>query len=423
MRNMYVLKLGLMTVAVVIASGIIVTNHAAVTSKSVALFFNQDAQKDEQPKGFVGFRLGDGPEPGTIAVLGVGKDGPAEKAGIRAGDILIKVDDFFVKTGPDTTRFIVGHKPGDKIIMLIKRDGQEMNIPVTVGTRPAGAIGPPAPAAPAETYDPLVKIQTEDYAKARSLFKTKLLRQGPAPQPWKPVNPPTGVTAIEYTSGELKLKAWVSHPANEKRKNPAVLFLHGGFAFDYPDDWNVSQPYRDAGFVVLTPMLRGENGQAGSFSFLYNEVDDVLAAAEYLSKLPYVDAKRLYLAGPSAGGTLALLTAMTSRRFRAVASFSASPDQVLLCTRAKNAARDVPIDINDLRELEMRSPLAYATSLKCPARIYVGTQELQFQKTNQLTAKLALDHGVDAEAILVEGDHESSVPPGIKQSIAFFQKN
>jgi dienelactone hydrolase len=415
-----------MIATVVIASGSIVisvSNQAALTSKGVDVFLNQEPQKDEPPRGFVGFRLGDGPKPGTIAVIGVGKDGPAEKAGIKAGDILIKVGDFNVKTGPDTTRFIISQKPGDQVIMLIKRDGKEMSITVTIGTRPANATRPPEPAAPAETYDPLVKIQTEDYAKARSQFKTKLLRQGPAPQPWKPVKPPTGVSEVEYASGMLKLKAWVGHSADEKRKSPAVLFLHGGFAFDYPDDWNVSQPYRDAGFVVLTPMLRGENGQAGYFSFLYNEVEDVLAAAEYLSKLPYVDAKRLYLAGPSAGGTLALLTAMTSSRFRAVASFSASPDQVLLCARAKNAARDVPVDINDLRELEMRSPLAYAASLKCPARIYVGTQEPQFQKTNQLTARLAKEHGVDAEAILVEGDHESSVPPGIKQSIAFFQKN
>jgi hypothetical protein len=52
----------------------------------------------------------------------------------------------------------------------------------------------------------------------------------------------------------------------------------------------------------------------------------------------------------------------------------------------------------------------------------VGTREPQFQTTNQLTARLAKEHGVDAEAILVEGDHESSVAPAVKQSIAFFQK-
>src|SRR5262249_38740502 len=150
-------------------------------------------------------------------------------------------------------------------------------------------------------------------------------------------------------------KAWVSQPDDPARKQPAVLFLHGGFAFGYPDDWDASKPYRDAGFVVMTPMFRGENGQAGSFSFLYDEVDDALAAAERLSKLPYVDGNRIFIAGPSAGGTVALLAAMTSNRFRAAASFSATPDQVVFCQHARNAARDIPFDIKNVRELEMRS--------------------------------------------------------------------
>lgn len=421
---MQLLKLRPTSAPVVIASAIVITaaSHAALTFTSAGLLFNWEPQKEAPPKGFAGFRLGDGPEPGMIAVIGVGKDGPAEKAGIRPGDILINVGDRAVKTGPDTTRMIMAMKPGDLVIIRVNRDGQEIDIPVTIGTRPASTVVQAEPPQ-ADTYDPLVKIQTEDYATARSQFKTKLVRQGPAPESWKPVTPPAGVRKIEYLSGGLKLKAWLGRPANQKGRLPAVLFLHDGFAFDYPDDWDDSQPYRDAGFVVLTPMLRGENGQAGSFSWFYNEVDDVLAAAKYLEKLPYVDDKRLFLAGPTAGGTLALLTAMTVSRFRAVASFSASPDQVLLCAEAKNAAREAPVDINDLRELEMRSPLAYAASLKCPARLYVGTQESQFQKTTQLTAKLATEHGVDAEAILLEGGLRRSVALGIMYSIAFFQKN
>ena len=54
----------------------------------------------------------------------------------------------------------------------------------------------------------------------------------------------------------------------------------------------------------------------------YDEVDDVLAAAEALADLPEVDSGHLYLAGHSAGGTLALLAAMSSQRFRAAASLS-----------------------------------------------------------------------------------------------------
>lgn len=63
---------------------------------------------------------------------------------------------------------------------------------------------------------------------------------------------PVAVNEVLYTPGELRHKAWVSQPKDDKRKQPAVLFLHGGFGFDL-DDWQSSQPYRDAGFIVLTP--------------------------------------------------------------------------------------------------------------------------------------------------------------------------
>ena len=77
----------------------------------------------------------------------------------------------------------------------------------------------------------------------------------------------------------------------------------------------------------MIPTLRGENGLPGAYSMFYNEVD-VLAAAEALAKHPGVDGTRLYVSGHSVGGTLALLAAMSSKRFRAAASFSGSPDQV-----------------------------------------------------------------------------------------------
>jgi len=263
---------------------------------------------------------------------------------------------------------------------------------------------------------PIVEVQQEDYAQARSRFHTKLLRKASAPQPWSPVKPPAGVTEVEYPSGDLRLKMWVNRPADANRKHPAVLFLHGGFAFDM-DDWELSQPYRAAGFVVMTPMLRGENGQPGSFTLWYDEVDDVLAAAEFLSKQPYVDANSLYVAGSSSGGTLSLLAAMASKRFRAAASFSASPDQALL---VKHAKIDLPFDKTDPRELQLRSPLAYAASFKCPVRIYYGTQD-HFVLTSQRSAAIAKKRGLDVEAVPIEGDHGSSVPPAIKLSISFFQ--
>src|SRR2546423_6583221 len=123
---------------------------------------------------------------------------------------------------------------------------------------------------------PEMELQNTDYAEDRKQFKTRLVEKGPAPQDADEVQTPEGVKEVEYPSGNLRLKAWVTEPPKDGGKRPAVLFLHGGFAFG-EDDWETARPYRDAGFVVMTPMLRGENDQPGFYSMFYDEVEDVLA--------------------------------------------------------------------------------------------------------------------------------------------------
>src|SRR6185437_12565857 len=61
-------------------------------------------------------------------------------------------------------------------------------------------------------FHPLVPIQHEDYARARSHFHTKLLRLEPAPQSFEPMSPPAGVSEVTYSSS-LGLRAWLSRPA------------------------------------------------------------------------------------------------------------------------------------------------------------------------------------------------------------------
>jgi dipeptidyl aminopeptidase/acylaminoacyl peptidase len=266
---------------------------------------------------------------------------------------------------------------------------------------------------------PGLELQEEDYAQVRAHFRTKLLRRGPAPQEWGPVHRPAGVPEVTYHSGDLALRAWLHEPDAREVRHPAVLYLHGGWAFG-EDDWEQSRPFREAGFVVLMPLLRGENGQPGSFTMFYHEVDDVLAAAGYLAGLPSVDPKRLYLAGHSAGGTHTLLAAMASDRFRAAAALSASPDRIAFVRSGWQAA--VPFDVSDIREFQVRSPVAYATSLKCPTRLYVGSRETGFLASTRRTALLARDRGLNVEAVVVPGDHFSSVPEALRQAILFFRQ-
>src|SRR5215470_13901823 len=128
----------------------------------------------------------------------------------------------------------------------------------TPGERSAAPIAPGADAVAARdgakalpSWDPEVAVQAEDYRVVRETFRTKLTRHGPSPQTVPMPAPPTGATSVDIPSGSLWFKAWISQPASgDHGKRPAVVFLHGGFGFD-TSDWDMTAPYRDAGYVVL----------------------------------------------------------------------------------------------------------------------------------------------------------------------------
>jgi serine protease DegQ len=72
---------------------------------------------------------------GTI-IAGVLKNGPADKAGIRPGDILVAVDGKPVTDTTDMLNLIAQLTPGKKARMTVLRKSQESNIDITVGKRP-----------------------------------------------------------------------------------------------------------------------------------------------------------------------------------------------------------------------------------------------------------------------------------------------
>jgi dipeptidyl aminopeptidase/acylaminoacyl peptidase len=268
-------------------------------------------------------------------------------------------------------------------------------------------------------FHPRASLQHQDYVAARSRFRTKLLRIGPAPQGFKPLALPADATEVTYSSSPDQLKAWLFTP-DTPGPHSAVLYLHGGHAFD-SGDWDAAQPYRDAGFVVAAPILRGENGQPGTFSMYYDETDDVLAAIEYLRHLKSVDPHRIFVAGHSVGGTMTMLAALTSKHIRAAAAFSGSPDQLLYVSLAPGAKERAPFDYKDERELIMRSPLAFAAYFKCPLRIYYGSKEPEFEFTSEETARVARSSRKDVQVIVEPGNHKTHLPLSIEDSIKFFK--
>ncbi len=95
---------------------------------------------DEAAKGSIGIQIKI--EEGKIVVVEPIKDSPAEKAGIKSGDVLVKINDFAIKQADadeddlkSAVEEVVKSKPGSKMKVVVKRDEKEMTIEVTVGKR------------------------------------------------------------------------------------------------------------------------------------------------------------------------------------------------------------------------------------------------------------------------------------------------
>jgi len=62
--------------------------------------------------------------------------GPAERAGLEAGDVVTKVGDTEVSSPDDVAQAITDNKPGDKVEVTVRRGGDERTVGVTLGQRP-----------------------------------------------------------------------------------------------------------------------------------------------------------------------------------------------------------------------------------------------------------------------------------------------
>lgn len=64
------------------------------------------------------------------------RDGPAERGGLRAGDVIVAVDGKRVADTRDLINATAAVKPGTRGEFTVQREGKEMKIPVEVGRRP-----------------------------------------------------------------------------------------------------------------------------------------------------------------------------------------------------------------------------------------------------------------------------------------------
>ncbi|MBA1243936.1 MULTISPECIES: Do family serine endopeptidase AlgW [Pseudomonas] len=77
-----------------------------------------------------------------IVVAGIFRDGPAQKAGLQLGDVILSIDNEPAADGRKSMNQVARTKPGDRIGIDVMRNGKTLKLTAEVGLRP-----PPAPAA------------------------------------------------------------------------------------------------------------------------------------------------------------------------------------------------------------------------------------------------------------------------------------
>ena len=89
--------------------------------------------QDVTPELAQAFKL---PRQDGAIIAGVMRSGPADKAGVLAGDILFQIDGQPIPNTAAMLNAIAMLKPGSTSKFMFIRDGRETELPITIGQRP-----------------------------------------------------------------------------------------------------------------------------------------------------------------------------------------------------------------------------------------------------------------------------------------------
>jgi dipeptidyl aminopeptidase/acylaminoacyl peptidase len=123
---------------------------------------------------------------------------------------------------------------------------------------------------------------------------------------------------VHYPSrdGKWTISAFVYVPFNMVRngQNAAIVYVHGGPTAQSVNSFNrFIQHMVNQGYMVIAPNYRGSTGygrefqQANLFDMGGGDLQDVLAAGDFIKQTGYLDPKKIVLMGGSYGGYLTMM--------------------------------------------------------------------------------------------------------------------
>ena len=232
---------------------------------------------------------------------------------------------------------------------------------------------------------------------------------------------------VHYPSrdGKFTISAYVYVPNNiqPNGKFPAIVYIHGGPASQFIDDFNrLVQYVVNQGYLVIAPNYRGSTGFGKEFMDANyrdeggNDLNDVLAASDWIRKSPFVDPKKLVVMGRSYGGYLTMM-AVTKAPDIWAAGVAIVPF-VNWTTELQNedpAIRQADLAImGDPVENKAlyadRSPINFIDKIKAPLFLMAGGNDPRCPKTEaeQVAAAIKKNGGVVQLKIYENEGHQFS---------------
>jgi len=226
---------------------------------------------------------------------------------------------------------------------------------------------------------------------------------------------------IVYPSyDETPIASFLYIPPNIKQDNshPAIVYPHGGPQWEHFNSWYPRlQYFLSHGYIIIAPNYRGSTGFGRTFTESLRkdcgraDLNDLVAAIDYLKKTGYVDPDRIAIMGGSWGGYLTLM-ALTKTPELWAAGVSIVP---LANWFTAHANEDPVLQKNDewlmgdpVADKELwhdRSPLYFADKIKAPLLLLAGKNDIRCPvgETMQM-AEAARKNGVAVELKIYENE-------------------
>jgi Do/DeqQ family serine protease len=166
-----------------------------------------------------------------------GNTSAAEAAGLKEGDVIVKLDDHDIRTSTALIEYIGRKRPGDKITAVVDRKGKKMTFPITLRNKKGSVEAVKREATEATTASLGLNLEDLDAQELKELdlshgVKVKELENGRVAK-FTDMKEGFIITSIDNTPVKS------AKEANEliKRKKAGETILFAGVYEDYPREY------------------------------------------------------------------------------------------------------------------------------------------------------------------------------------------